>query len=57
VVKNIVYQIPPHLSFCTPGQNQEVEQGTNSEITGGDITKTNREKSTEKQTDRFTYPQ
>ena len=27
----MTHQIPPHLAFCTPRQNQKAEQGTNSE--------------------------
>ena len=27
----MTHQIPPHLAFCTPGQNQKAEQGTNPE--------------------------
>ena len=38
----MIHQIPPHLVFCTPGQNQEVKQGTNLDIKESDITKTNR---------------
>ena len=29
--KMMTHQIPPHLAFCTPGQNKKVEQGTNLE--------------------------
>ena len=25
----MTHQIPPHLAFCTPGQNQKAKQGTN----------------------------
>jgi len=25
----MTHQIPPHLDFYTPGQNQDTEQGTN----------------------------
>ena len=25
------HQIPPHLAFCTPGQNQKAKPGTNLE--------------------------
>ena len=27
----MTHQIPPHLAFCTPGQNQKGKQGTNPE--------------------------
>ena len=27
----MAHQIPPHLAFCTPGQNQKTKQGTNLE--------------------------
>ena len=27
----MTHQIPPHLAFCTPGQNQKEKQGTNPE--------------------------
>ena len=27
----MTHQIPPHLAFCTPGQNQKVKQGINPE--------------------------
>ena len=27
----MTHQIPPHLAFCTPGQNQKAKQGTNPE--------------------------
>ena len=27
----MAHQIPPHLAFCTLGQNQKAEQGTNLE--------------------------
>ena len=27
----MAHQIPPHLAFCTPGQNQKAKQGTNLE--------------------------
>ena len=27
----ITHQIPSHLAFCTPRQNQKAKQGTNSE--------------------------
>ena len=27
----MTHQIPPHLAFCTPRQNQKTEQGTNPE--------------------------
>ena len=27
----MTHQIPPHLAFCTPWQNQKAEQGTNPE--------------------------
>ena len=37
----MTYQIPPPLAFCTPGQNQKVEQGTNPETL-------NRDKQTQK---------
>ena len=29
--KIMTNQIPPHLAFCTPGQNQKAKQGTNPE--------------------------
>ena len=29
--KIMTHQIPPYLAFCTPGQNQKAEQGTNPE--------------------------
>ena len=29
--KIMTHQIPPHLAFCTPGQNKKAEQGTNPE--------------------------
>ena len=29
--KIMTHQIPPHLAFCTLGQNQKAEQGTNLE--------------------------
>jgi len=25
----MLQQIPPHLDFCTPGQNQDTKQGIN----------------------------
>ena len=53
----MTHQIPPHLVFCTPGQNQEVDQRTNPDIKDSDITKTTRKRKTDKQTDIFTYPQ
>ena len=31
----MTHQIPPHLAFCTPGQNQKAEQGTNPETLKG----------------------
>ena len=27
----MTHEIPPHLAFFTPGQNQKAKQGTNSE--------------------------
>jgi len=27
----MTHQIPPHLAFCTPGQNQKAKHGTNPE--------------------------
>ena len=27
----MTHQIPPHLAFCTPRQNQKAKQGTNPE--------------------------
>ena len=29
--KMMTHQIPSHLAFCTPGQNQKAKQGTNPE--------------------------
>ena len=40
----MTHQIPPHLAFCAPGQNQKAEQGTNPETLKRD-----------KQTKTFTY--
>ena len=40
----MAHQIPPHLVFCTPGQNQETEQGTNPNTSKSDTTKSNRNK-------------
>jgi len=28
----MTHQIPPHLDFCTPGQNQDIEQGINPKL-------------------------
>ena len=32
----MTHQIPPHLAFCTPGQNHETEQGTKPETSKRD---------------------
>ena len=47
----MTHQIPPHLIFCTPGQNQEEEQGT--------ILKTSKRERPQKETEtkRHTWKQ
>jgi len=49
----MTHQILPHLVFCTPGQNQEVKQGTNPDIKDSDIIKVN--KKNNRQANRHIY--
>ena len=53
----MTHQIPPHLVFCTPGQNQEAEQGTNPKTSKRVTQQNGTEKETNKQKDRSTCPQ
>ena len=36
----MTHQIPPHLAFCTPGENEKAKQGTNLETFKKDKQKT-----------------